>query len=183
MAPPNTRVQRTRSSPSAHRSPLTRRPLGGIGISVALAFVLAVPCAMQAEEPIVVAERLSYCGAGWTTAIYESGFAHQRVLDTCHADVDRFQLIRLTKERIETLRKAIAAADFCALPERIKKPEEQLVATPHFDYLVVKIRVKGATCQVGGGSDDLDAPANEATSKRFRQVWAAITALAPEPAE
>jgi hypothetical protein len=27
--PPNTRVQRTRSSPSAHREPLTRRPLGG----------------------------------------------------------------------------------------------------------------------------------------------------------
>jgi hypothetical protein len=26
--PPNTRVQRTRSSPSALRSPLTRRPLG-----------------------------------------------------------------------------------------------------------------------------------------------------------
>ena len=26
--PPNTRVQRTRSSPSAHRSPLTRCPLG-----------------------------------------------------------------------------------------------------------------------------------------------------------
>jgi hypothetical protein len=26
--PPNTRVQRTRSSPSARRSPLTRRPLG-----------------------------------------------------------------------------------------------------------------------------------------------------------
>ena len=25
---PNTRVQRTRSSPSAHRSPLTRHPLG-----------------------------------------------------------------------------------------------------------------------------------------------------------
>jgi len=28
MASPNTRVQRTRSSPSAHRSPLTRHPLG-----------------------------------------------------------------------------------------------------------------------------------------------------------
>jgi len=28
VAPPNTRVQRTRSSPSAHREPLTRRPLG-----------------------------------------------------------------------------------------------------------------------------------------------------------
>ena len=28
-APPNTRVQRTRSSPSARHSPLTRHPLGG----------------------------------------------------------------------------------------------------------------------------------------------------------
>jgi hypothetical protein len=30
MTPPNTRVQRTRSSPSALRSPLTRSPLGGV---------------------------------------------------------------------------------------------------------------------------------------------------------
>ena len=29
MEPPNTRVQRTRSSPSALREPLTRHPLGG----------------------------------------------------------------------------------------------------------------------------------------------------------
>jgi hypothetical protein len=29
---PNTRVQRTRSSPSAHRSPLTRRLLGRTGL-------------------------------------------------------------------------------------------------------------------------------------------------------
>ena len=31
QAAPNTRVQRTRSSPSALRSPLTRCPLGGRG--------------------------------------------------------------------------------------------------------------------------------------------------------
>jgi hypothetical protein len=29
LSAPNTRVQRTRSSPSALREPLTRRPLGG----------------------------------------------------------------------------------------------------------------------------------------------------------
>jgi hypothetical protein len=29
VRPPNTRVQRTRSSPSAHREPLTRCTLGG----------------------------------------------------------------------------------------------------------------------------------------------------------
>jgi hypothetical protein len=29
--PPNTRVQRTRSSPSAPHSPVTRLPLGGLG--------------------------------------------------------------------------------------------------------------------------------------------------------
>ena len=36
MGPPNTRVQRTRSSPSALRSPLTRHPLGGRGAAAAI---------------------------------------------------------------------------------------------------------------------------------------------------
>src|SRR5215469_10395505 len=42
--PPNMRVQRTRSSPSALRSPLTRHPLGGRWLCVALA-AFAVSCA------------------------------------------------------------------------------------------------------------------------------------------
>jgi hypothetical protein len=37
---PNTRVQRTRSSPSAFRSPLTRHPLGRPGVFVGLAWVM-----------------------------------------------------------------------------------------------------------------------------------------------
>ena len=36
MVPPNTRVQRTRSSPSALREPLTRRPLGGLKTEVGI---------------------------------------------------------------------------------------------------------------------------------------------------
>jgi hypothetical protein len=42
MVPPNTRVQRTRSSPSALRSPLTRRPLGRAINSSAIAAVALV---------------------------------------------------------------------------------------------------------------------------------------------
>ena len=34
MLPPNMRVQRTRSSPSAHRSPLTRYPLGATKLAL-----------------------------------------------------------------------------------------------------------------------------------------------------
>ena len=50
--PPNTRVQRTRSSPSAPRSPLTRRPLGGVraaGRMTVLLLVVSVSAA--AEQP------------------------------------------------------------------------------------------------------------------------------------
>jgi TonB family protein len=39
MRRPNTRVQRTRSSPSAHREPLTRRPLGARNEGAAVALV------------------------------------------------------------------------------------------------------------------------------------------------
>jgi hypothetical protein len=182
MSAPNKRVQRTRSSPSARHSPLTRRPLGGLVFSLALSAQALAPLALRAEEPIVEAERLVYCGPGWKTTIYASGFAHQGVLDTCQ-DVDRSQLIRLTKQQIETLEGAIARTHFCDLPEQIKKPESNLVSTEHFDHLVVTVRRKGSKCRVGGGTDDLANPADEAGAKRFMQVWSAITALAPEPPE
>jgi len=42
---PNTRVQRTRSSPSALRSPLTRCPLGLRKVSIVLGFVALLGCA------------------------------------------------------------------------------------------------------------------------------------------
>ncbi len=46
--PPNPRVQRTRSSPSARRSPLTRHPLGGrITAVVAVALALSTACSTQ----------------------------------------------------------------------------------------------------------------------------------------
>src|SRR5262245_22595923 len=46
-APPNTRVQRTRSSPSAPTSPLTRYPLGArrwFAAAVASLFVVSMRC-------------------------------------------------------------------------------------------------------------------------------------------
>ena len=46
--PPNTRVQRTRSSPSAHRSPLTRYPLGAETLLVALVSLVASAAASLA---------------------------------------------------------------------------------------------------------------------------------------
>ena len=47
---PNMRVQRTRSSPSAPHSPLTRCPLGGLGAAVAAALVLGLPRPIPAAE-------------------------------------------------------------------------------------------------------------------------------------
>ena len=57
--PPNTRVQRTRSSPSAHREPLTRRPLGrhraalleGILAVLAILSVVAVAAGDECARP------------------------------------------------------------------------------------------------------------------------------------
>jgi hypothetical protein len=55
MPPPNMRVQRTRSSPSALRSPLTRHPLGSaaplVGSMVALFLVLCVGVACATSRP------------------------------------------------------------------------------------------------------------------------------------
>ena len=52
--PPNMRVQRTRSSPSALRSPLTRHPLGALGsralVSLALMWTLGAPSTGIADE-------------------------------------------------------------------------------------------------------------------------------------
>jgi hypothetical protein len=50
MPAPNTRVQRTRSSPSALRSPLTRRPLGGRRHILAIAVLVAT--AMLIPDPV-----------------------------------------------------------------------------------------------------------------------------------
>ena len=53
---PNTRVQRTRSSPSALRSPLTRSPLGGhmvgMGLSLLFAIVVTVACTHVIRDPV-----------------------------------------------------------------------------------------------------------------------------------
>ena len=56
--PPNTRVQRTRSSPSAHRSPLTRSPLGRfIGLCVVILGVsLVQPLVGEIEKSSVVTD-------------------------------------------------------------------------------------------------------------------------------
>ena len=55
MLRPNTRVQRTRSSASPPRSPLTRYPLGGRGLSLAallsvIPLLLASSCLVAAEQ-------------------------------------------------------------------------------------------------------------------------------------
>jgi len=54
VAPPNMRVQRTRSSPSAPHSPLTRWPLGGWNVMPALVLMSTVlGCASTGVDPRV----------------------------------------------------------------------------------------------------------------------------------
>lgn len=170
--PPNARVGRT-------RSPLTRPTSGGRCLLLLLTVLL--PVWARAEEPFVEAERLSVDGQGWITAVYASGFAHQRVTDFTR-DIDRSQLLRLTKAQIESIVKAATAARFCELPSRIRKPEDHMVSGEHFDYLAVTLRIgSGPPCKVGGGTEDLAQPESPADARRFTKVWDAITAVVPEP--
>jgi hypothetical protein len=55
---PNTRMQRTRSSPSALRSPLMRCPLGAGSLLLALALVLAPERAAAAFDPYITPAQL-----------------------------------------------------------------------------------------------------------------------------
>jgi hypothetical protein len=49
--PPNPRVQRTRSSPSARHEPLTRHPLGARSLAVAVVLALGLALGCQDELP------------------------------------------------------------------------------------------------------------------------------------
>ena len=62
--PPNMRVQRTRSSPSAPHSPLTRRPLGGGSRSGALAMALLLACSVASSIPSKESEVLTPAALG-----------------------------------------------------------------------------------------------------------------------
>ena len=176
------RVQRTRSSPSALREPLTRHPLGGPVLALLITLSMLAASRVMAEDPIVDAERLSYDGPNVKTTIYASGFANQRVLDTLQ-DIDRSRLFRLKKRQIQSIKAVVANAQFCALPANIKKPESELVSTEHFDYLIVKVQFDTFRCSVGVSVDTLEDLSDQSVVERFRRVWAAITAVVPEPPE
>jgi hypothetical protein len=79
---PNMRVQRTRSSPSAPHSPLTRKPLGRPGIIVAIAAMaicLAAGCKDSPTEPLQAssltgtwsAGHLALCVGDWSSVRLE----------------------------------------------------------------------------------------------------------------
>ncbi len=62
--PPNTRVQRTRSSPSALRSPLTRRPLGALNprcLLIALVMAAFPSPHLRADKPLPPPGKVTVC--------------------------------------------------------------------------------------------------------------------------
>jgi hypothetical protein len=69
---PNTRVQRTRSSPSALRSPLTRHPLGGPKVSLAAALVTWFATLVACSSAVV--ENPSPAGAALARLCRDDGF-------------------------------------------------------------------------------------------------------------
>jgi hypothetical protein len=129
------------------------------------------------ERPILEAERMVWCGPGWETAIYPSGFAHQHVSDTCIHPGSYSRLIRVKPDRIETLEKTVEAVDLCGLPKEIH-PE---TAVTDEDLLTITVRFGKKTCQVTASG--LDRFKDRAVVERFLAVWKEVIALAPEPPE
>jgi hypothetical protein len=128
----------------------------------------------EGEEPVIEAERMVWCGPGWQTALYASGFAHQHVSDTCNPS-ESSRLIRLNREQIQSLRKAAKLANFCTLPERL---EPETFVTDE-DFLTITLRFPDLRCKVSASG--LERVKDRAIAGRFSQIWTAITRLVPEP--
>jgi len=123
---------------------------------------------------VIEAQRMVWCGRGWQTALYASGFAHQHVSDTCNQS-ESSRLIRLGPE--QSIHKAAKLANFCTLPKTLE-PETYLTDE---DYLTVTLHFSDLRCEVSASG--LDRVKDRALAGRFSTVWAAITRLVPEPAQ
>lgn len=173
---PDTRAQRARSSPPSGRSRPGRYRLGGRALVLLLLLLAPSPFA-AGEEPVVVAEVMVWCGPGWRTEVYASGYAHQRVVDTCITDTDRSTLVRITPEQLESIRSAVERFGLCSLPERI---EPETFETDE-DLLSIRSAFPGMTCGVSGFG--LERVTHREVVDRFNEILCAITRIVPEPPE
>lgn len=94
---------------------------------------------VSAEDPSYLAEHLSHC-ITWELAIYKSGFAHEKLSDTCFESPKSYsKLHRISASQLASLQKALSQARFGELPRSIdptsyQSEEDWFVITVYTAY-------------------------------------------------
>ena len=147
-------------------------------ITVGFLVTLVVSSAFGGEEkPILEVERMVWCGPGWYTAIYASGFANRRIQDTCVHPGTSSRLIRLSKAQLKSLAEEIQRQHFCSLPKSI----DPGITSTDPDVLSITVNLESDECKVS--ASELDQIKDRAIANRFMTVWNAITRVVPETAQ
>ena len=175
----NTRVQRTRSSPSAHRSPLTRCPLGGLGRPSLPALVWVLVAGLAAAQiragqpaPLTVTVRNfsgDMTGAGsWMAVVRDPGES------TVNSGHDGATLITVPLARLAALRDAIASEKFFSL----RKDYGWFV--PDGPFMRIKVQLGTRTHEVTLASIKANMSKRESAEvDRAMRVWFAALDCLP----
>jgi len=174
LGPPNTRVQRTRPYASLRGSPLTRHPLGGPLIIMALTLTSLTSFKAKPEEPIVEATSLSHV-CSIQVAIYSSGVARQSWGALCQGGEETRRL-RLTKKQLNSIKSTIADTRFCELPTRVTGPSGTIaIVGASTSSFFVTVRQPASRCTVESLVSGATDPGDDTPAARFGKVWSAIT--------
>ena len=145
----------------------------------ALTLLLGPAPTRRLERPLIELHRSTLCGS-WYAAIYSSGVAHSIADDTCgNTDPSaRGSLLRRVSAReLSNLRKAIAVSRFREMPASIEPDANTVVADE--DVLTIMAWVGGTRYLVGAFG--LERMPKSESASRFKALWAAATAIAPDP--
>lgn len=129
----------------------------------------------SAEEPAYLAEHLSQC-ISWELAIYKSGFAHERLSDTCFESPKSYsRLHHISASQLLSLQKALSQARFQELPKSIDPTSYQ----SEEDWFVITVYTSEGEKTVT--AEALERAANREQAQRFEQVWATVNGIVHEP--
>jgi hypothetical protein len=171
--PPNTALQRTRSSASPPCSPLSFKPLGAIVISLV---AIAALGAGQPEVAILELEQAGGLCESWRVAIYSSGHANEWSMGGCESDAkDGSRLWPISPKQLQAIRSALESAKLEDLPSVL---EPETVKTDE-TYLIIRWSTKAGTKAIRASG--LDRLKDRGIAARFMSVWKAVTVVVPEP--
>lgn len=142
---------------------------------IAIATVLLFVSPVFGENAIYQAEHLMQCGS-WELVFYESGFAHESWNSSCGEESRSFsRLHRLTKNQLESVKKALIQTKFDELPNSI----EPVTFVADEDMFVISTFSRNPSKRVS--AIGLERAVNRETASRFSQVWKVINAIIQEP--